>query len=354
MKTNKIALNFALITFVTGTALNAFSETTLSNTASISGASFDEVQKVLESSIRSYTDDSSEKETIDNEHSVYESLKSSASLPAYKGIEAVYNSFNPLSWGQSFSLLFKASKRTLSTQVDYYDRIEKLVHSNGICFTGQWQIDESAANKYTGYFGSGKTGLFVGRASSAHKNTNFGQVRGFGFAGKIFPTLRSEEVVKTGNFFTVDVLPGQAQHYFKQTSLSNKPANDLLEHPSFSGLMINIATALAKAGGDPGFRPLYPITELASPGEVVKIETTKGPILMKLDFADKTVNKATSDDFRNELILSEGQTHVLEISVSDSLDQVKWIPIGKITLNKSYVSYGCDRRLHFPHPPLLK
>ncbi|HEX4939986.1 MAG TPA: hypothetical protein VFX11_15005, partial [Candidatus Kapabacteria bacterium] len=102
------------------------------------------------------------------------------------------------------NLLTRDAQRTVSDTADYYPRLEKRVHSNGICFKGTWTITEQTP--YSGYFKQGATGLLIARASTALSETRRGQPRAFGFAGKIFPTLNPAATTETANFFLVDVL----------------------------------------------------------------------------------------------------------------------------------------------------
>jgi len=250
--------------------------------------------------------------------------------------------------------LEQAAKRTVNERLDFYPRIEKLVHSNGICFTGEWEIGAKKTG-YSGYFSEGSRGLFIGRASTALSSTRAEERRGFGFAGKIFPTLSENEVVPTANFFTVDMLPGEVRPFFADTSLTNEPRTnpglgDLLNFPLIK-LVINIKNALSAADDNPGFRPLYPIALAGTSGQVKEV---RWPHWIRLSFLDK--ERVQMPDFRDELSLQEGRVHELAIMVSDSTKDVNnltgWNRIGTIHLKESFVSYGCDRRLHFAHPKL--
>jgi hypothetical protein len=68
--------------------------------------------------------------------------------------------------------------------------------------------------------------------------------------------------------------------------------------------------------------------------------------------------KNNSVDFRNELAIKNFPGKIVyNIYVSSKTkNQIKlslWDRIGTMTLTKSIVSYGCDRRLHFAHPKFL-
>jgi hypothetical protein len=288
-------------------------------------------------------EDVRERDRARAEMSVYQS----GQLPRYQvSLENIFR--------YGINNLERAAKRTVSENQDFYPRMEKLVHSNGICFTGEWAI-QAKNTGYTGYFAEGARGLFVGRASSALSDTRAEERRGFGFAGKIFPTLSENEVVPTANFFTVDVLPGEVRPFFADTALTNEPRTnaglgDLLNFPLIK-LVLNIKNALSAADENPGFRPLYPI---AMAGTGKEVSQARWPHWIKLSFLDQ--ERVRKSDFRDELALRPGQAHDLAIMVSDTTKDVnnsgQWHRIGTIHLTESYVSYGCDRRLHFAHPKL--
>ncbi|MGE3608629.1 MAG: hypothetical protein AB7I27_03495 [Bacteriovoracaceae bacterium] len=247
------------------------------------------------------------------------------------------------------NLILEAAKRTTTQKFDWYPRITKLVHSNGICVSGKWNITEESG--YTGYFEKGKSALFIGRVSVALSDTEKGFLRGFGLAGKIFPTLDPNEVVKTANFFTADDLGGTSINHFTETALTNEPA--LSFRFTLVKLLLAINSAFKQADSNPGFRPLYPISELAtSPSQ--KIVT---PHWMKLE-PDTNTAKVNEADFRNELNFSKYYQDGMKINIYVSettpsrLSTQGWKKIGYIQLENSFVSYGCDRQLHFAHPKL--
>jgi hypothetical protein len=254
------------------------------------------------------------------------------------------------------NLLVQSAQRTVAPDsLDYYDRIEKLVHPNGICFTGEWKINQ--LSKYTGLFAPNTKALFVGRASAASSETDFKDVRGFGFAGKIFPTLNENELVQTASFFTVDTLPGERDKYFSTAVLSNEPEVNALWHPFTIPLLLKISKALTQADENPGFRP---VAQLAKTQLSIN-EAVVAPKWLRLTFVQDHYFPGETD-FRRELILANqwagnSPSHTLAIDVADpanSKSKAKWQRIGSIELKESITSYGCDRRLHFSHPKLEK
>ncbi|MCB1660275.1 MAG: hypothetical protein KDI39_18785, partial [Pseudomonadales bacterium] len=119
------------------------------------------------------------------------------------------------------NLLIGDANRTLNETADYYPRLEKHLHSNGICFSGTWNITQKTP--YTGYFKQGAQGLMIARASTALTETERGDPRAFGMAGKLFPTTNPNLKVKTANFFTVDVLAGTQRDHYLDVKMTNEP-----------------------------------------------------------------------------------------------------------------------------------
>lgn len=245
--------------------------------------------------------------------------------------------------------LVQAAKRTTSERFDYYPRIEKLVHSNGICLGGTWKMDVDPNNKYTGSFKSGAKALFIGRISTALGGTETDSSRSFGIAGKIFDTLNPDQKIETKNFFTLDVALG-TKSMVLDTRLTNQPAIlDGGSNLTLGALGKWIDRALEKADQPTNFRP---ITHIAKEEAVV----TKSPKWMRLQLASGQ-QKAFDADFRNEVAksmqLNGGKLRFsIEVSetTSDRNASSGWTKIGEVEFVNSKVSYGCDRRLHFAHP----
>src|SRR5262245_38625123 len=63
----------------------------------------------------------------------------------------------------------------------------RLLHPNGICLTGLWEVTKETA--YSGYFREGSRALAVGRYSTCCTETRRGHTRSLALAGKLFPTI---------------------------------------------------------------------------------------------------------------------------------------------------------------------
>lgn len=244
--------------------------------------------------------------------------------------------------------LLERATNTLKDTDDYYPRLEKMLHSNGACFTGVWTMTEE--NAYSGFFKKGSTGLIIGRASTALSETERGDPRGFGFAGKIFPTMDPNKKVKTANFFLIDVLMGKQRDRYLDTKMTNEPSTGF--RPSVIAMGLKILSVFKKVDSNPGYRPVYPIAELGVSFEE-KIHTPKFMMIK----ADEKINRNDDIDFRDELNIAKNHTSGLKFNIlvndkTSDQNASEWKKVGSIKLNESINSYGCDRRLHFAHPKM--
>jgi hypothetical protein len=256
-------------------------------------------------------------------------------------------------------LMLENSKRTLSDQSDLLPYFDKLLHPNGICLKGTWNITEE--NPYTGAFRAGTKYKIIGRASTALSNTRADKNRAFGFAGKIFPTADEfhGEPLKTANFFTIEDLGGTRKRHFMDSVNTN---DIILISPSVTaflnsleGLVVvrdfplaegsNLQTAL--------IRELYPISELG----LQEGETAVTPIWLKIDAAEG-MPRIDELDFRDELnkdYYPNGLRFSISVASKGSRFGLKaWQKIGFIDVEETVVSESCDHRLHFSHPRARK
>lgn len=245
--------------------------------------------------------------------------------------------------------LEQAAQRTIGDRTDVRERLPKLLHPNGVCVIGTWKMEHDRA--FTGGFAPDTEHLFVGRVSVAMENTTSADKRGFGFAGKLFPTTDPRETVSTENFFSVDILMGAKTDRFLDTATTNEP--EIGFDAWLIGLGLKIMKALKTADENPGFRPLKNVASLGlAPGE-----GAVHPKWIRLSAASATV-KNDEADFRAEVLRAVRENAKLEFVVegSDTTSDRKaasgWSRLGRIEVREAVVSYGCDRRLHFAHPRL--
>ena len=231
---------------------------------------------------------------------------------------------------------FNHSCRNLSDKRDLLPYFDKLIHANGIAFTGTWEITQP--NPYTGYFQSGKKGLILIRASVAGLSTRSGTYRAFGIGGKVFPTLDPDEIVYPGNFVTVSHLSGIKTKHVIDIEMTNRPTVGLDPAANFVNRII-----FRLMDTRPGFRQLHPVSRLG----LAEGQLDVTPDLLMLRIAAGTPH-VQRKDFRDELRLENyvGNQLVYDILVRN-LDEAQWNTIGKMVLTDYAISESGDKRLHF-------
>lgn len=242
-----------------------------------------------------------------------------------------------ISWGPLKPIrFFNHSSRNLSDQRDLLPYFDKLIHANGICLSGVWEITE--ASPYSGYFARGAKGLVIVRASVAGLTTSANTRRAFGIAGKIFPTLDPQQTVYPANFVTVSHLSGVRSASVLDIDVTNSPTVGLDPLANFVNRVV-----FRLMDTRPGFRQLHPISTLGlAAGDLVRT-----PDLMMLK-VDQDFPRVAQKDFREELHVRHypGGQIVFRILVRDQADQA-WSTLGTLTLTEDVVSETGDKRLHF-------
>lgn len=255
-------------------------------------------------------------------------------------------SFKKLS-SRGKNIILGDAKRTLDEHANILKPFDKLAHPNGICFKGTWSIH--ANSKYSGYFKKNSKALIIVRASTAMSNTRQGNIRSFGFAGKIFPTMNPQLIIKenTANFFLIDDLGGTKAKHYTDVTLTNEPPisknSEVLKNLLY---VLKLARTFSQADKNPTIRQVYEISQLGEPDKVSVIT----PRWMKVEANQgQTVEEK---DFRDELYITANRKLIFSISVASKKVNNKkdWKNIGEITLDTSVISKSCDHRLHFHHP----
>jgi hypothetical protein len=249
------------------------------------------------------------------------------------------------------NVLMKAAVRTLDDPSDIIPYHRKLVHPNGVVLFGTWNITKESP--YTGYFTKGSKALIAVRCSTALSQTTRGHYRGFGFVGKLFPTLDPLKRVKTADFFAIDVFAGTKAAHFTDVELTNDvPTGFNLDALLNLGSGLVSILTFRRADGNNNFRPLHPIAELGLPQGAPSV--TPKWIMVRAAPASGKVDKA---DFRDELLVENYPNRTLrfEIWVANKVlpsgkRDVK--EIGYIDLTESVASDSGDHRIAFRHPRL--
>jgi hypothetical protein len=290
-------------------------------------------------------------------------------MPPYK-VELAGIVAGLLPFGKSWQLL-RASERTVDSAADLRWGMDgkgfhRLLHPNGICLTGLWEITED--NPYSGYFKKGSKALIIGRYSTCCTESRRGRTRSLALAGKLYPTADADhaEPLPTANFFTQQDLGGEVSDFINDAELRNAP--DTRSWRRGTGLPVLLLEGLAflRADRQPTQRQLYPIAELGKePGEA-----TRTPEFMRLRVAsEQPYIDGESLDFRDEImaqIYDRGdpvpkRSLEFTIEVSDSGKTTGtplferrlidgWRTLGKIIFTEAAASYNGDFVLHFNHP----
>jgi hypothetical protein len=261
----------------------------------------------------------------------------------------------------------QASKRTVDSLADLRwgpdgKGFRRIIHANGVCLTGLWEITEETA--YSGYFRKGSRGLLVGRYSSGTTEVHRGELRALALVGKLFPTTdpNHEEPLHTASFITMEDIAGTYTAYINDAELRNAPDITVWRQPR----LIIPALVFTLIDKKAGVRQVYPIAELGKPLD----EPTRAPEFMRLLVApDQPRIEGEKLDIRDEVlgqIFDKGdplpkRKLIFHIEVTDegmtrfglgSLMQrfKNWRRIGKLTFDNAVASYNGDFVIHFNHP----
>ena len=242
----------------------------------------------------------------------------------------------------------------------------RLVHPNGICLFGRWDITEPT--EYSGYFRQGSQALVVARYSTCCTETRRGHARSLSMVAKLFPTTDPDHStpLQPANLMTQQDLGGGYETYINDVELLNAPSTHAWRRGS--GLAIFTATGLIFniADTQPTIRQLYEVAELAKP----PAEPTRAPEYLRLLVAaDQPRIAGDGLDFRDEIMhqLYDPGDPVprrrlkFTIEVTDA-GQTRgpaayhvrtfqdWKRIGSLEFDSAVASYNADFVLHFHHP----
>lgn len=242
----------------------------------------------------------------------------------------------------------------------------RLLHPNGVCLTGLWEITEET--NYSGYFRAGSQALAVARYSTCCTETRRGHMRSLAMVGKLFPTTDSShpQRLPTASFITQENIAGERTDYINDAELRNAP--DVYAWRRGSGVPILLITGaiFQRVDKEPAHRQLYQIAELGKPQN----EATKTPQFMRLLVAPEQPRiEGEALDFRDEVMAqifdkrdpTPKRTLTFLIEVTDDGSShgpafyqrrkfSNWRRIGKLTFNDAVVSYNGDFVIHFNHP----
>jgi hypothetical protein len=290
-------------------------------------------------------------------------------LPCYKiTLASVLRGILP--FGQPY-IFRQAVERAVDSHADLRwgpnrNGYRRLIHPNGICLSGRWEITEETG--YSGYFRKNSEALAIGRYSTCCSEANRGQIRSLSLVGKLFPTTDPDhaEPLWTASFYTQEDIGGDHTKFINDAELRNAPnitpwrRGKALPFLALSGILFTLVDKKAT------IRQLYQIAELGKPAN----EPTRAPAFMRLIVAsDQPRIEGENLDFRDEVmaqIFDKGDPTpkrrlMFHIEVTDEgttrdiLGFVRrsfknWRRIGKLTFDNAVASYNGDHVIHFNHP----
>ena len=242
----------------------------------------------------------------------------------------------------------------------------RLLHPNGICLTGLWEINEET--RYSGYFAKDSRALVIGRYSTCCTETRRGHERSLSLVGKLFPTTdpNHSEPLVTANFITQQDIGGDRTDYINDAETRNAPNTTAWRRGLGAPVLLVTGVVFGRVDKNPTIRQLYQIAELGkSPAQ-----PTRTPTYMRLvvDSAQPRI-EGNALDFRDEImaqLFDRGDptpkrtlTFHIEITEEGSTSGpdflqrrtfTNWTRIGRMTFDNAVASYNGDFVIHFTHP----
>ncbi|MEK6336963.1 MAG: hypothetical protein AABM67_18725 [Acidobacteriota bacterium] len=242
----------------------------------------------------------------------------------------------------------------------------RLLHPNGVCLTGLWEITE--ATEYSGYFRKDSRGLLIARYSTCCTETRRGRTRSLAMVGKLFPTTDPDhqQPLRTASFFTQQDIAGENTDYINDAELRSAPDVHAWRRGWGTPILIITGLVFQIVDREPAQRQLYQLAELDKPDS----ELTRCPNFMRLTVSPDQPRIEDSDlDFRDEImaqIFDRGDPAprrklVFNIETTDEGSRRgpgvaqkfsfnNWRRVGRITFDDAVISYNGDFVIHFNHP----
>ena len=242
----------------------------------------------------------------------------------------------------------------------------RLVHPNGICLSGIWEISEET--EYTGYFQGGSKALVLARYSTCCTETRRGHTRSLSMVGKLYPTTDPEHPtpLRPASFITQADIGGDDSAYINDVQLLTAPNVTASRRGGAIAIFLVTAAVFLIVDKEPSIRQLYPIAELGKPPHV----PTRAPTYMRLLVAeDQPRMHGAGLDFRDEIMgqifdrpdRTPKRRLKFDVEVTDRGTTSGppfrlrrtfsgWRRIGSLIFDDAVASYNGDFVLHFHHP----
>jgi hypothetical protein len=170
-------------------------------------------------------------------------------------------------FGQSY-LFGQASKRTVDSHADLRfgpdgQGFRRMIHPNGVCLTGLWEITEET--NYSGYFRKGSRGLVIARYSCGATEIRRGELRALALTGKLYPTTDPNHPapLRPASFITMEDIAGQHTSYINDAELRSAPDTTVWRRPILAFVAL-VFTVIDRKGS---MRQIYEIAELGKASE---------------------------------------------------------------------------------------
>ncbi len=275
-----------------------------------------------------------------------------AKLPRYKVSKSLFQGKGK----DAENYLLNDAKRTLESKADLLpeDRGQKLLQANGICFAGEWLIDQES--EFSGLFSKGARSPAIARASVSFSGTQRKERRALGLAVKLLPNDLGDK--PSLNIVTLHSVGGLKTPYLYELSLDNEPP--LGRIPRFRDISTALKLKSIFLDADKQAGSLEPsvtyrsVESVAAYGQVELGHKTIAPKWLR--FSPASSSRVDRNDFRDELRVGHYPNQQLKYTIAvasgevSSKSKAQWQAIGELIFNASVTSKACDTRLHFAHP----
>lgn len=273
-------------------------------------------------------------------------------LPRYKVSKSLFRGKG----NNAENYLLNDAKRTLSSSADLLpqDRGQKLLQANGICFAGEWLINQES--EFSGLFSKGTKSPAVARASVSFSGTQKKERRALGLAVKLLPNDLGDR--PSLNMVTLHSVGGLKTPHVYELSLDNEPP--LGKIPRFRDISTALKLKSIFLDADKQAGSQEPSVTYRSVASVAAYRTDvlgqKSITPKWLRFRPASSDRVDRNDFRDELRV-ENYPHsklkyIIEVASGEasSKSKAQWQAIGELIFKASVTSKACDTRLHFAHP----
>jgi hypothetical protein len=268
-------------------------------------------------------------------------------------------------------LFQQASSRIIDSKADLRWGVDgrgyrRLVHPNGVCLLGTWEITQPT--EYSGYFRIGSRALVVARYSTCCTETRRGHGRSLSLAAKLFPTTdpADQRLLVPASLITQQDIGGGVSRYINDVELLTAPNTTFWQRGSGVPILLVTGAVFSFVDREPTARQLYEIAELGKLAD----EPTHAPAYLRLLVAaDQPRIEGEELDFRDEImqqifdnsdptprhelrfeieVTDQGETHGPAALQTRTFRD--WRRIGSLSFSNAVASYNGDFVLHFHHP----